>query len=119
MAAASAALGGLLTALAGPEGRLAVLLGSVGPLAAAAGTWVIVERAHARAPDRVSTLMIKLFAGKLVFFGIYVAAAVLLLQAGTRAFVVSFTSQYIMLHFMEALYLRRLFAGSDRTARAD
>jgi hypothetical protein len=111
MAAASFICWGALSLVMGPEGRSAVLLGSVGPLVAAVATWIVVERLHARKPDQVSNAMIKLLAAKMLFFGTYVASAVLLLQLPARAFVVSFTSQYIMLHFIEALLLRRLFAG--------
>lgn len=111
MVAASFVCWGGLSFVMGPESRSAVLLGSVGPLVAAVATWIVVERMHARKPDRVSSAMIKLLAAKMLFFGAYVASAVLLLQLPVRAFVVSFTSQYIMLHFIEALLLRRLFAG--------
>ena len=119
MAAAGVVCWGALTLVMGSANRTAVLVGSLGPVVAALGTWVVVERLHRRAPARVSSAMIKLFAAKMLFFGAYVAAAVLLLPIATRAFVVSFTSQYIMLHFMEAVFLRRLFAASDGHARVD
>ena len=101
--------------VAGAHGRPdlpAVLLGVPGPLAAALVTWRLVERAQQRAPERVSALMVKLFGAKLVFFGGYVAVAVSALPRGAVAFVVSFTSQYILLHLLEALALRRLFSGA-------
>lgn len=76
-----------------------------------------MERVHRREPAGTSPAMIKLFAAKMVFFGVYVAGVVMLLRVPTRAFVVSFTSQYIMLHFMEAIFLRRLFAaGAGRSS---
>jgi len=56
--------------------------------------------------------MIKLFAVKLLFFGAYVTAVVMSLPAGKTVFVASFVSQYILLHVMEAIYLRRLFSAS-------
>lgn len=111
MTAAGAVLCTGLWLAGGPGTGGAVLLGMLGPLAAAVGTWTIVERTHARAPERVSGVMIKLFGAKLVLFAAYVAAVVLLLASGNVAFVVSFTCHYILLHVMEAVYLRRLFAG--------
>ena len=89
----------------------AALLGAVGPLAAAVATWVIVHRAHLRDPERTSAVMIKLFAGKLLFFGAYVTAVVMSRPDGTMVFVASFVSQYILLHVMEAIFLRRLFSA--------
>jgi hypothetical protein len=94
------------------EGRGAVLVGMAGPLAVAVSTWMLVTRLYQRAPDRVSALMIKLFAAKLMLFGVFVAVAVMSLSPGNVVpFVVSFTCHYILLHLMEAFYLRRLFAG--------
>jgi hypothetical protein len=117
MAGASVACSAaLLLMYRAPGGRGAVLLGMAGPLAAAVSAWLLVARTHRRAPAQVAALMIKLFAAKLVLFGAYVAAVVMRLEPGNVvAFVVSFTAHYILLHLMEALYLRRLFAG-DRHA---
>ncbi|MGH9309215.1 MAG: hypothetical protein ACRD1U_07570 [Vicinamibacterales bacterium] len=104
----------LFLTLPGEEGRGAVLLGMAGPLAVAGSTWMLVVRLHQRAPDQVSALMIKLFAAKVVLFGAYVAVAVMRLSPeNVVPFVVSFTCHYILLHLMEAFYLRRLFAGDQ------
>lgn len=119
MAAAALPCGVVIALLAGPGHGGAVLAGSVGPLVAAAVTWVIVDGVHRREPARVSAAMIKLFAAKMLFFGLYVAAVILLVRVPTRTFVVSFTSQYIMLHFMEAMFLRRLFAAGAARSRLD
>jgi hypothetical protein len=114
---AGAALGcfvvvSLLTAGRSP---LAVLFGLLGPLAAAVASWVLIERAYHQSQARASALMVKLFGAKMVFFGAYVAAVVLWLLPEARVpFVVSFVSHYILLHLMEALCLRRLFAARDR-----
>jgi len=114
MTAAAAVLCAGLWIAAGRGNGGAVALGMLGPLAAALVTWFIVERTHARAPAQVSGVMIKLFGAKLVLFAAYVAAVVLLLASGNTAFVVSFTCHYILLHVMEAWYLRRLFAGDGQ-----
>jgi hypothetical protein len=119
MLAASVAASALLSIVLGPENRGAVLAGSAGPLVAAVGTWVVVHRIHRRAPARVSAAMIKLLAAKMLFFGLVVVAAVALLRGSIRAFVVSLTSQYIMLHFLEAVFLRRLFAAGPGRPGAD
>jgi len=119
MAATASAAGGVLTLALGPDAWTAVLAGSAGPFVAAAVTWIVVERLHRRAPARVAPAMITLFAAKMLWFGAYVAAVVILVPVATRAFIVSLTSQYIMLHFMEALFLRRLFAGPARRPGVD
>jgi hypothetical protein len=95
----------------GGRGPLAVLAGMLGPFAAAAVSWVLIERAHGRAPETASAAMVKLFGAKMLFFGGYVAAAVLLLPESRIPFIVSFVSHYILLHLVEALSLRRLFAA--------
>ncbi len=119
MAVASLACWAGLSVLFGGNARGAVLLGTAGPLAVATATWLMVKRTCQRTPDRVSGLMITLLAAKMALFGAYVAAAVMLLPAGqVVAFVVSFTCQYILLHLMEAFYLRRLFSAEARNAGA-
>ncbi|MGH9373333.1 MAG: hypothetical protein ACRD15_17570 [Vicinamibacterales bacterium] len=115
MAVASLACGVAVSLLFGANARGAVLLGMVGPFAVAASTWLIVQKTHQHTPERVSGLLIKLFAAKMVVFGAYVAAAVMLLPAErVVAFVVSFTLQYVLLHVMAAFHLRRVFSGETR-----
>lgn len=115
MVAASAACAAAVAAAAGAY--LSVLAGTIGPLGGAIGTWVAVQRTHRRAPARVSGLMVKLFGAKMLFFGAYVAAAILLARVEPVPFAASFTAQYILLHVMEAWYLRRLFAGDGAPGR--
>jgi hypothetical protein len=111
--AGASALGWLvLAAVAGPGGWLAVTVGTLGPLMATVVSWLTIVRVHARSPGQVQAVMLRSFAAKVVFFGAFVTAAIAWLALGTRMFVVSFATQYIMLHFMEAFYLHRLFAGS-------
>jgi hypothetical protein len=112
MSAASAVCCLVVVAATGWDSSGAALLGLAGPLAAAVATWIIVERQHARMPGRTPGVMIKLFAAKVLFFGAYVAAIVLLVPEWAMVFVVSFTSQYILLHALEAVFLRRLFSSA-------
>ena len=82
-----------------------IFWGMLGPLSVAAGTWLVVERTSRRNP------VIAAFAGKMVFFGAYVTLMLGLLKLRPAPFVISFTGFFIILHIMEALYLRRLFLG--------
>ena len=111
MTAAAGVCGAVLRVLTGSGTTGDVVLGTAGPLAAALATWLVVARTHARARADVPGLMIKLFGAKLVGFAAYVAAVVLLLLEDTTAFVVSFACQYVVLHVVQAIYLRRLFAS--------
>jgi hypothetical protein len=116
MALASLVCAAAVSLFVGAGAERAVLLGMLGPFAVAAGSWAIVQRTHERAPARVSGLMIKLFAAKMLLVGGYVAAVVLLFPAGRIPFVASFTAEYALLHLMEAWYLRRLFLGDAAAA---
>ena len=97
-----------------PSTARAVLLGMFGPLVVTSGTWTMMERTFRRDPARLTTVMVKAFGGKLVFFGAYVAAMLKALNVPSLPFVVSFTSYFIGLYMIEALYLQRLFAGGLR-----
>ena len=89
----------------GPE----VLLGMLGPLVVTSTTWVLTERTYKRNPEALTSLMVKAFGAKFVFFGAYVSAMVALVVMRPIVFVVSFTGYFIALHLAEAWSMRRLF----------
>ncbi len=99
--------------------RVEVLFGMAGPLAMAAGSWVLVERTFARHAQRLTSVMIAAFAVKMVFFGAYVVVMLKLLLLRPVPFVASFVSYFVGLYLMEALYLRRMLAGSRSALKAD
>jgi hypothetical protein len=100
-----------VTAAGGAHWNPELALGMAGPLLTAVVTWLLVERAHAAAPERVTNVLIGGFAAKMVFFAVYVG---LLAALGfrLRVFVVSFAVYFIALHAIEAEFLRRLMAGA-------
>ncbi len=100
----------------GPDVGLSALAGMIAPLVVALGSWVATERVYRRSPERVTSLMIAAFAGKMVFFGTYVIVALRLPSVRAVPFVVSFTSYFIGLHLIEAVWLRRLFDGGGRNS---
>ena len=91
-----------------------ILFGMLGPLAATSATWVLAERIYRQRAEALTTVMATAFAAKIVFFGAYIAVMILLLRFRPVPFVVSFTSYFIGLYLMEALYLRRLFSERSR-----
>lgn len=105
-----------VTLLAGTATSVDVLFGMVGPLVMASATWVLVERTYRQHPERLTSVMIQAFGGKLVFFGAYVAVMLEVLSLRAVPFVVSFTTYFVALHLTEALWLRRLFAGGSPAA---
>jgi hypothetical protein len=111
MVAASLASWLTVTTMVGTDTGVAVLLGMVGPLVIASATWVLAGWTFTRHPERLTSVMVQAFAGKLVFFGAYVAVMLKVLSLRPVPFVVSFTTYFIALHLTEALLLRRLFAG--------
>jgi len=86
-----------------------VYLGMIGPLVAAAGTWIAVSRASREAPARVSGVLMRGFAIKMILFGVYVVAMVKLAAVHPIPFVVSFTGYFVSLYVAEAALLSRLF----------
>ena len=86
----------------------------LGPLAAASGTWLLAEWVYRQRPAGLTPLMATVFVLKIVFFGAYVAVMIRLLRFRPVPFVVSFTSYFIALYLIEALYLRRLFSERSR-----
>jgi hypothetical protein len=111
MGAGSAASALAVTAVVGRRSGLEILLGMIGPLAVAIASWLLTERTYLRSPARLTSMMMAAFVAKMVFFGAYVAVMLRVAALRPIPFVVSFTSYFVALHLVEALYLRRLFAG--------
>jgi hypothetical protein len=88
-----------------------IWLGMLAPLAVVSVSWILTERVYRQHPERLTGMMIGAFAGKLVFFGVYVGLVIGMLRVQPVPFVVSLTSYFIVLHLIEALWLKRLFAS--------
>ena len=101
----------LIASAVGREAGREVVLGMLAPLAAAGVSWVLIERAYMRSPERLTGLMISGFAAKMVFFGGYVAVMLKTVGLHPVPFIASFTGYFIVLYLFEALLMRRLFAG--------
>jgi hypothetical protein len=104
--AASAALG------AAPE----VWLGMIAPLAAVSGSWIAAARTYDKHPERLTSMMMTAFAGKLVLFGAYFWLALGVLRVRPQPFALSFAVYFIALYAVEAVCLQRLFAERMRAA---
>ena len=106
---ASVASAAILGARFGRE----VWLGMFAPLVVVSITWLLTERVHRTHPERLTSVMISAFAGKLIFFGAYVGLAIGVLGVRPAPFAVSLTGYFIALHLIEALWLKRLFVSSN------
>jgi hypothetical protein len=85
-----------------------VLLGVVAPVLTTAASWVSVSRAWAMAPVSSTRVMIRGFVVKAVFFMVWVVIAFEGFEVRPVPFVVSLTVSFLVLHFIEAWYLKRL-----------
>ena len=106
-----------VTLAAGEETHPETLFGMLGPLASASATWIAVERAYGTAPERLTAVLVTGFALKMVFFGLYVAVMLRVVMVRPVPFIAAFTSYFIALYVMEALFLRRLFVDTPREPR--
>ena len=88
-----------------------VFLGTLGPLIAVAGTWIVIERVHRANPAKLTSVMMAGFAVKLVFFALYIVAISAVPNLDMTPFVVSFVGAFVALYAIEAVSLRRLFGG--------
>lgn len=102
----------VVAALPGVAGKVEVLLGMLGPLAATVGTWVLVARTHRSNPELLTPRMIRAFGVKMVFFGAYVTVMLTMVSLRPIPFVISFTTYFIALYLVVALFLQRLFSGA-------
>jgi hypothetical protein len=105
----------LVTVTLGDRANPEAAWGIAGPLTSAALSWVAYVRAHASAPERLTRVMITTFALKLMFFSVYVVAAMRVLHLRPAPFTVSFVSAFIAMHALEAFSLRRLVMEPPRS----
>jgi hypothetical protein len=96
-----------VSAVAGSAINPELAFGMAAPLAGAALSWRAVERMHAAAPERVTSVLIAGFFAKMVFFGLYVGLLGAL-WLRPKPFVVAFGASFLALHMIEAVYLRKL-----------
>jgi hypothetical protein len=89
----------------------AIWFGMLAPLVVTCTSWMLTEHWFKRGPARLTSVMMTAFAGKLVFFAVYVGSVVGVLDVPPVPFVVSFTGYYIVLHMLEALWLKRLLVS--------
>src|SRR5688572_11323985 len=117
MAGASLVSWFAVSAIAGDRVNPEALFGMVGPLVSACVAWIAMQRAHRAAPERLMAVMMVGFAAKLVFFGVYVAVMLRVLALRPVPFVTVFTSYFIALYGMQALFLKRLTMPNRKSTR--
>jgi hypothetical protein len=91
-----------------PLHEAAVFFGMLGPLAAAAGTWLILARTARVNPAGITRVILSGFVVKALFFAGYIVMVLETIRADRTAFVVSFTGYFVLLYGTDALLLRRL-----------
>jgi hypothetical protein len=107
----------MATTLLGTQALAETGLGTLGPLVAACGSWMLIERTMRRDATQVTPMMLKLFAAKMLFFGLYLVIAIMTLRMRPVPFMVSFTSAFVAMYLIEAFHLQRLFADGLRASR--
>ena len=111
MIGASVASWALAAAFLDARARLEVFCGMIGPLVVAVVSWIVMERAHRRSPQRLTAVMTAAFAAKLVVFGAYVVIMVRGLGLRPAPFAGSFAGYFMGLYAIEALFLKRLLSA--------
>ena len=116
----AAALGGwaIATALSPEAINPDALAGVLGPLVSAGVSWILAARTFRAAPERLTGVMVMSFAAKAVFFAGYLVVMMRGLGLGSMVFVVSFVGAFIVLHLIEAVSLKRLFATTHVAVQA-
>lgn len=87
---------------------LEILLGMLGPLTASVATWIAIDRAHRRDPARVTTVLMRAFGAKMLFFGAYVVLVARLWLLELTPFATSFAIYFLGLQAVLASRVRAL-----------
>ena len=92
--------------------RMEVFGGMLAPLTVGVVTILMVKKIYLKEPRKLTVFMAKAFIGKMIIYAVYLVAMVKVYSFQPAALVVSFASYYGVLHIVEALYFRRLFASA-------
>jgi hypothetical protein len=98
-------------AVGGSRTHPELLYGMLAPLAATSATWVVTERTYRRRPASLTGVMVAALMVKAVFFGVYVVVMLRMVGVRPAPFIAGFTGYFVVLYGLEALFLKRLFAG--------
>jgi hypothetical protein len=107
-----AAVGAWLAVSAATPVNPEAFYGLLAPLVSAVVSWMVVYRVWSANPARLTGAMMIGFGLKLLFFGAYLVAVIRGLELRPAPFMLSFAGFFIGLHLLEALFLKRLFAGA-------
>ena len=102
----------IVAGVAGARAHPEAFYGMIGPLAVAAVSWIVTERTYTSRPEHLTRVLITGLAVKAGLFAVYVATMLRVLGLRPIPFVLSFTGYFVALYLTEALFMRRLFAGS-------
>ncbi len=100
---------GLLSGLLQLPVTSEIFWGMLGPWLVGVITILLVQRTFLQKPQDLTKLMMKSFFGKMIFYAIYITILLLFGSLQQIYFVISFTLYFIVLHIIEALYLRTIF----------
>jgi len=106
---------GLFTVMLAPGAATATFLGMAAPLAAGLATILLVEHVTRTNIRLLTHRMTIAFVAKMVFYGLYVSLAIVVVGVDVLPFTISFTLYFAALHVTEALYFKTLFAHSTNT----
>jgi hypothetical protein len=113
----SIASAGLLAALPGGDFAREIWLGMMGPAVAVITAWLVVERTNRKHPDQLTGVQARLFFGKMLFFGAYVAGVLGTGIARPYPFMVTFTAYFVLLYGIHAFALHRLVTAGAEARR--
>jgi hypothetical protein len=100
-----------IAASVGGRANPEVLYGMLGPLVVVVASWLVVRRAYVANPAAVMGVLVTGMAIKLIFLATYAFVMLRVLDARPIPFVASFACYFIVLHHIEALFMKRLFTS--------
>jgi hypothetical protein len=88
-----------------------VFYGLLAPLMVVLVSWLVVKRAYRANPAGLMGVLLAGMAIKLMFFAAYALFMLRVLHVQPIPFVASFTASFVVLHNIEALFMKRLFTS--------
>jgi len=89
----------------------AVLYGCLAPLVVVVISWFVMKRAYLANPAGLMPVLLAGMAIKVMFFAAYAVVMLRVLHLQPLPFIASFVLSFVVLHNIEAFFMRRLFTS--------
>lgn len=106
-------IAGLISGTVYPQYLSEIFIGMAAPLLVSIFSIQLNKSTFSKSPEKLTSTLIKSFIFKMIFFAIYLIMIITIYNFEPMAFIISFTSFFIVFYVIEALFLKNLIQSNN------